>query len=150
MSLQEILTPYIQQAVQQLFDLAIDKVEFQATRRDFEGDITMVVFPLVKQLKGNPAEIGNKIGTYLTENVDLVSKFNVVQGFLNIVVDDLYYTKFFNGILPNVTFGFVTPKENDKAVMVEYSDEHTSELQSRPHLVCRLLLEKKKTKEIEA
>src|SRR5690554_264107 len=94
MSLQEILTPYIQQAVQQLFDLTIDKVEFQATRRDFEGDITMVVFPLVKQLKGNPAEIGNKIGTYLTENVDLVSKFNVVQGFLNIVVDDLYYTKF--------------------------------------------------------
>src|SRR5690554_7401058 len=139
MSLQEILTPYIQQAVQQLFDLAIDKVEFQATRRDFEGDITMVVFPLVKQLKGNPAEIGNKIGTYLTENVDLVSKFNVVQGFLNIVVDDSYYTKFFNGILPNVTFGFVTPKENDKAVMVEYSSPNTNKPLHLGHIRNNLL-----------
>src|SRR5690606_3706469 len=112
MSLQEILTPYIQQAVQQLFDLTIDKVEFQATRRDVEGDGTMVVFPLVKQLKGNPVEIGTKIGTFLTENVDLVSKFNVVQGFLNIVIDDKYYTQFFNGILNDATFGFSTQKEN--------------------------------------
>src|SRR5690554_1976870 len=139
MSLQEILTPYIQQAVQQLFDLTIDKVEFQATRRDFEGDITMVVFPLVKQLKGNPAEIENKIGTYLTENVDFVSKFNVVQGFLNIVVDDSYYTKFFNGILPNVTFGFVTPKENDKAVMVEYSSPNTNKPLHLGHIRNNLL-----------
>src|SRR5690554_594481 len=139
MSLQEILTPYIQQAVQQLFDLTIDKVEFQATRRDFEGDITMVVFPLVKQLKGNPAEIGNKIGTYLTENVDLVSKFNVVQGFLNLVIDDSYYTKFFNGILPNVTFGFVTPKEGAKAVMVEYSSPNTNKPLHLGHIRNNLL-----------
>lgn len=126
MSLQEILTPYIQQAVQQLFDLTIDKVEFQATRRDFEGDVTMVVFPLVKQLKGNPVEIGTKIGTFLTENVDLVSKFNVVQGFLNIVIDDKYYTQFFNGILNDATFGFSTQKENEKAVMVEYASPNTN------------------------
>src|SRR5690606_5689824 len=139
MSLQEILTPYIQQAVQQLFDLTIDKVEFQATRRDFEGDITMVVFPLVKQLKGNPAEIGNKIGTYLTENVDLVSKFNVVQGFLNIVVDDSYYTKFFNKILANKTFGFVIPKEDDKAVMVEYSSPNTNKPLHLGHIRNNLL-----------
>ncbi len=126
MSLQEILTPYIQQAVQQLFDLTIDKVEFQATRRDFEGDVTMVVFPLVKQLKGNPVEIGTKIGTFLTENVDLVSKFNVVQGFLNIVIDDKYYTQFFNGILNDAIFGFSTQKENEKAVMVEYASPNTN------------------------
>lgn len=126
MSLQEILTPYIQQAVQQLFDLTIDKVEFQATRRDFEGDVTMVVFPLVKQLKGNPVEIGTKIGTFLTENVDLVSKFNVVQGFLNIVIDDKYYTQFFNGILNDTIFGFSTQKENEKAVMVEYASPNTN------------------------
>src|SRR5690606_22531061 len=126
MSLQEILTPYIQQAVQQLFDLTIDKVEFHATRRDFEGDVTMVVFPLVKQLKGNPVEIGTKIGTFLTENVDLVSKFNVVQGFLNIVIDDKYYTQFFNGILNDAIFGFSTQKENEKAVMVEYASPNTN------------------------
>ena len=139
MSLQQILTPYIQQAVQQLFDLAIDKVEFQATRRDFEGDITMVVFPLVKQLKGNPVEIGTKIGAYLTENVSLVAKFNVVQGFLNIVIDDSYYAQFFSEIYPNTTFGFVTPQENDPAVMVEYSSPNTNKPLHLGHIRNNLL-----------
>lgn len=126
MSLQEILTPYIQQAVQQLFDLTIDRVEFQATRRDFEGDVTMVVFPLVKQLKGNPAEIGTKIGAYLVENVDLVTKFNVVQGFLNIVVSDSYYSQFFNSILDNKTYGYKSTSADAKAVMVEYASPNTN------------------------
>ncbi|HLW63246.1 MAG TPA: arginine--tRNA ligase, partial [Flavobacterium sp.] len=139
MSLQKILTPYIQQAVQQLFDLPIDKVEFQATRRDFEGDITMVVFPLVKQLKGNPVEIGTKIGAYLTENVNLVAKFNVVQGFLNIVIDDSYYTQFFSEMYPNTTFGFVTPQENDPAVMVEYSSPNTNKPLHLGHIRNNLL-----------
>ena len=126
MSLQEILTPYIKQAVQQLFDLTIDRVEFQATRRDFEGDVTMVVFPLVKQLKGNPAEIGTKIGAYLVENVDLVTKFNVVQGFLNIVISDSYYSQFFNSILDNKTYGYQSTSADAKAVMVEYASPNTN------------------------
>ncbi|KAA5538415.1 arginine--tRNA ligase [Paenimyroides baculatum] len=126
MSLQEILTPYIKQAVQQLFDLTIDRVEFQATRRDFEGDVTMVVFPLVKQLKGNPAEIGNKIGEYLVENVDLVTKFNVVQGFLNIVISDSYYSQFFNSILDNKSYGYQSTNTHAKAVMVEYASPNTN------------------------
>ncbi len=126
MSLQEILTPYIKQAVQQLFDLTIDRVEFQATRRDFEGDVTMVVFPLVKQLKGNPAEIGTKIGAYLVENVDLVTKFNVVQGFLNIVISDSYYSQFFNSILDNKTYGYKSTSADAKAVMVEYASPNTN------------------------
>lgn len=126
MSLQEILTPYIKQAVQQLFDLTIDRVEFQATRRDFEGDVTMVVFPLVKQLKGNPAEIGNKIGEYLVENVDLVTKFNVVQGFLNIVISDSYYSQFFNSILDNKSYGYQQTNADAKAVTVEYASPNTN------------------------
>ena len=139
MSLQNILTPYIQEAVQNVFDLSIDKVEFQATRKDFEGDITMVVFPLVKQLKGNPVEIGTKIGDYLVENVSLVSKFNVVQGFLNIVIDDSYYTDFFNSILANETFGYVAPKEGDKAIMVEYSSPNTNKPLHLGHIRNNLL-----------
>ena len=139
MSLQNILTPYIQEAVQKVFDLSIDKVEFQATRKDFEGDITMVVFPLVKQLKGNPVEIGTKIGDYLVENVSMVSKFNVVQGFLNIVIDDSYYTSFFNSILGNETFGYVAPKEGDKAIMVEYSSPNTNKPLHLGHIRNNLL-----------
>lgn len=126
MSLQEILTPYIQEGVQQLFGLSIDRVEFQATRKDFEGDVTMVVFPLVKQLKGNPVAIGTQIGEYLVANVEMVSKFNVVQGFLNIVINDTYYTQFFADILENKTFGYKATDASAIAVMVEYASPNTN------------------------
>ena len=126
MSLQEILIPSIKKAVQELFDVTVEKVEFQATRKDFEGDITVVIFPLLKLIKGNPVEIGTKIGTYLTENIAEVIKFNVVQGFLNIVISDNFYIDFFNGIYSNKTFGFVPQSEDEKAVMVEYSSPNTN------------------------
>ena len=126
MTLQETLSIHIQKAVQSLFDLSLDKVEFQATRKDFEGDVTMVVFPLVKQLKGNPVEIGTKIGTYLVENVAEVARFNVVGGFLNIVITDAFYVDFFNSIQKTEKYGFVAPKEGEKAIMVEYSSPNTN------------------------
>ncbi len=126
MSLQEILIPSITKAVQELFDVSIDKIEFQATRKDFEGDITMVIFPLLKVIKGNPADIGTKIGTYLVKNVDLVEKCNVVAGFLNILISDAYYVNFFSKIATDTTFGFVTPSENESAMMVEYSSPNTN------------------------
>ena len=126
MSLSNILTPSIEKAVQTLFDVIIDKVEFQTTRKEFEGDITMVIFPLLKLVKSNPVELGNKIGNYLVENVPEVARFNVVSGFLNIVIADSYYLNFFNGIKNIEKFGFVTPSANDKAVMVEYSSPNTN------------------------
>jgi len=126
MKLSQILTLPIQIAVQQLFDITIDRVEFQITRKEFEGDITMVIFPLLKVIKGNPIEIGSKIGDYLVENVDEVIRFNVVSGFLNIVVSDDYYLTFFNEIKDNKSFGFVAVSPNDNAVMVEYSSPNTN------------------------
>jgi arginyl-tRNA synthetase len=126
MSLQEILKPCIKEAIQTIFETEIEKIEFQATRKDFEGDITMVIFPLLKVIKGNPVEIGTKIGNYLVENVTEVEKFNVVAGFLNIVISDNYYIKFFNGIKSDEQFGFVTALTNKKAVMVEYSSPNTN------------------------
>jgi len=126
MSLQQILTPSIKTAIQNLFEIAVDKIEFQATRKEFEGDITMVIFPLVKIMKSNPVELGNKIGNYLVENVVEVSGFNVVSGFLNIVISDAYYLNFFNGIKDKEQYGFVTPNPEDKAVMVEYSSPNTN------------------------
>lgn len=124
MSLQQILTPQIKQAVQSLFDLTIERVEFQATRRDFEGDITFVIFPLVKLVKGNPVEIGNKIGEYLVENTQEVVRYNVVSGFLNIVISDEYYLNFFNQIKDNTTFGYIP--EGKEAMMVEYASPNTN------------------------
>ncbi|AWK02920.1 arginine--tRNA ligase [Flavobacterium crocinum] len=126
MSLSQILTPSIQKAIQSLFDVTVDKIEFQATRKEFEGDITMVIFPLLKLVKSNPAELGNKIGNYLVENVSEVARFNVVSGFLNIVISDSYYVNFFNGIKDSKQFGFVQPNPAEKAIMVEYSSPNTN------------------------
>lgn len=126
MTLQQILTPSIEKAVKALFDVTIDKVEFQTTRKEFEGDITMVIFPLLKVVKSNPVELGNKIGAYLVENLVEVNRFNVVSGFLNIVISDDYYLDFFGEIKDNVKFGFVMPSPNEKAVMVEYSSPNTN------------------------
>ncbi len=126
MSLQQILTPSIKQAIQNLFEVTVDKIEFQATRKEFEGDVTMVIFPLLKVIKSNPVELGNKIGNYLVENIAEVSRFNVVSGFLNIVISDGYYLNFFNEIKDDSKFGFVTPSPEDKAVMVEYSSPNTN------------------------
>ena len=139
MTLHQTLTVHIQKAVLELFNIAIEKVEFQATRKDFEGDVTMVVFPLVKVLKGNPVEIGNQIGNYLVTNIDEVAKFNVVGGFLNIVISDAYYVAFFNSIKNNQTFGFVAPLEDEKAVMVEYSSPNTNKPLHLGHIRNNLL-----------
>jgi arginyl-tRNA synthetase len=126
MSLSQILTPSIQKSIQALFDVTVDKIEFQTTRKEFEGDITMVIFPLLKMTKSNPAELGNKIGNYLVENVTEVARFNVVSGFLNIVISDSYYLNFFNEIKDNLKFGYVAPNPNEKAIMVEYSSPNTN------------------------
>ncbi len=125
MSLSELLKPHIQHAVQSLFGVELEKVEFQETRKDFEGDITLVVFPLLKLIKGNPVQIGTDIGNYLVTNVDIVSKFNVVQGFLNIVIDDAYYLKSFGDIFQKENYGLATATE-EKAVMVEYASPNTN------------------------
>ncbi len=126
MTLSQILTPSIEKAVHTLFDVTLDKVEFQSTRKEFEGDITMVIFPLLKVIKSNPVELGNKIGNYLVENIAEVSRFNVVSGFLNIVISDEYYLNFFNEIRKQEKYGFVTPSPEDKAIMVEYSSPNTN------------------------
>ena len=139
MTLHHTLTIHIQKAVQELFDIAIDSFEFQATRKDFEGDITVVVFPLVKMVKGNPVEIGTQIGNYLVTNAAEVAKFNVVGGFLNLVISDAYYVAFFNSIKDNDTFGFVAPNENEKAIMVEYSSPNTNKPLHLGHIRNNLL-----------
>ncbi len=126
MKLTQILTTHIQKAIQELFEISIEKVEFQVTRKEFEGDITMVIFPLLKVIKGNPIDLGTKIGEYLVHNVDEVVRFNVVSGFLNLVISDSYYIQFFTSIKDDTQFGFVSPSSTTKAVMVEYSSPNTN------------------------
>src|SRR6056297_47246 len=138
MSLQNDLTQKVIEAVKQLYEVELPTVEFQPTRKDFEGDITVVVFPMLRQIKGNPVQIGTKIGEYLVANVEEVAKCNVVQGFLNIVVEDSYYLNFFNSISSETNFGYVK-SQSDDAVMVEYSSPNTNKPLHLGHIRNNLL-----------
>lgn len=134
MSLHTILQPNIQKAISIIYGIDVENVEFQSTRKDFEGDVTVVIFPFLKLIKGNPLAIGNEIGAYLSDNVPEVQKFNVVAGFLNIVIADQYYINFFNTIKNKENFGFVLPNEDEKEVMVEFASPNTNKPLHLGHL----------------
>ncbi|TXE09866.1 arginine--tRNA ligase [Seonamhaeicola algicola] len=139
MNLQETLFNQVKQAVLASYNVEIETVEFQATRKEFAGDITVVVFPMLKFVKGNPVQIGETIGAYLVDNVEDVKAFNVVKGFLNIEISDSFYLNFFNDIKNNTTYGFVQSKANNKAVMVEYSSPNTNKPLHLGHIRNNLL-----------
>jgi len=124
MTLQQTLSKNIKEAAQQLYNVSLDSVEFQATRKDFEGDMTIVVFSMLRKIKGNPLQIGNAIGDYLVNHVEEVFKFNVVKGFLNLVLSDAYYLDFFSSVNSFSSFGF--QPAGQEAVMVEYSSPNTN------------------------
>ncbi len=139
MTFEQKLHNNIKEAFKQIFDFEIDKAELQATRKDFEGDITLVVFPFVKQLRKNPKEVAEKIGVYLKENVSEIKDYNVVGGFLNLLIDDSYYVNFLKDIYTDKSYG-LTPKDTSKkALMVEYSSPNTNKPLHLGHIRNNLL-----------
>ena len=124
MNLQNTLSEKVKQAISQLYNTSLQSVEFQSTRKEFEGDITVVVFPMLRVVKGNPVQIGEAIGEYLVANVDVVIRFNVVKGFLNLVFSDTYFVDFFNSVSDFSNFGKQTG--TNETYMVEYSSPNTN------------------------
>jgi arginyl-tRNA synthetase len=138
MQIQRVLENKVKEAVKSIFGVDLPTVEFQPTRKDFEGDITAVIFPMLRFVKGNPEGIGNQIGEYLQEQLDEVSGFNVVKGFLNIGISDVFYLDFFSSIKATNDFGYVTHVGED-AVMVEYSSPNTNKPLHLGHIRNNLL-----------
>lgn len=126
MTLQETLSTHVKNAVRSIFKADLESVEFQATRKEFPGDITVVVFPMLRVVKGNPVQIGEQIGAYLESHVEEIKAFNVVKGFLNLEINDSFYLKQFESIKNEDTYGFVPLSNNNNAVMVEYSSPNTN------------------------
>jgi len=126
MNIQNTIETKVKEGFLALYTVEIPSVEFQATRKEFEGDITVVVFPMLRYKKGNPVQIGEDLGKYLVTNVKEITNYNVVKGFLNLVIEDSVYTKFFNAAYANADFGFITPRVDEKAIMVEYSSPNTN------------------------
>jgi len=112
-------------------------VEFQATRKDFEGDITLVIFAMLKVIKGSPEAIGNQIGAHLVAHVPEVSAYNVVKGFLNISLNDSFYISVFQEITSARDFGVAAP--TGRALMVEYSSPNTNKPLHLGHIRNNLL-----------
>ena len=112
MDLNAILTTHVQEAVSSLKGVDIPSVELQPTRKDFTGDITLVVFPMLRYVKGNPEAIGREIGEYLKNHVTQVEDYNVIKGFLNLEISDSYYLEAFNAI-----------KNNDKVGALFFTDQ---------------------------
>ena len=139
MSLQNTLEQHVKQAVNSIYSVDLQSVEFQATRKEFAGDITVVVFPMLRVVKGNPVQIGEAIGNYLLGNVTEVEGFNVVKGFLNLEIQASYFVNYFNSIKDQETFGFVNASAENKAVMVEYSSPNTNKPLHLGHIRNNLL-----------
>ncbi|MCK5814836.1 MAG: arginine--tRNA ligase [Flavobacteriaceae bacterium] len=139
MNIQNTIANAVKEAFKSIYNTEITSVEFQATRKDFEGDITIVVFAFLRFVKGNPVEIGTKIGEYLKENVQEISDFNVVKGFLNLVISDDTFLKDFNDLYTSDEFGIVSPNPSEKSVMVEYSSPNTNKPLHLGHIRNNLL-----------
>jgi len=125
MTLHESLAQHIKQAFLTLYQTPLISVEFQSTRKDFEGDLTVVTFSMLRTVKMNPAQLGEDLGAYLCENSAEVIGYNVVKGFLNLVISDAYFMDFFQTLTSSSKFGFLEPS-GDQAVMVEYSSPNTN------------------------
>lgn len=138
-NLNDILKQHILQAVQELYNVSLENVELQQTKKEFVGDVTLVVFSLLRHIKGNPVQIGEQIGTYLKEKVgNLVTDFNVIKGFLNLVIADTYYLNFLKEIKDNPQFGLATPNSKE-AILVEYSSPNTNKPLHLGHIRNNLL-----------
>ena len=138
MNLQNSLSEQLKSAFKTLFNLQLESVEYQATRKDFEGDITVVTFPMLRLVKMNPEELGKKLGHYLVQNSEQVIGFNVLKGFLNLILSDAYYLGVFKTIQSNPNYGFKN-SENTAAVMVEYSSPNTNKPLHLGHIRNNLL-----------
>ena len=126
MNIEQHITTATIAAVKHLYDQEIpeNQVSLQDTRAEFEGQITIVVFPVVRFSKKSPEVTATELGEYLVEHIEEVTAFNVVKGFLNLTVADRYWLNLFNQDLLSPEFGSVPA--NGKKVMVEYSSPNTN------------------------
>lgn len=108
------------------FSLSVNKLEFQSTKKEFTGDITLVIFPLVKDLKISLDDIGEKIGTHLENFNDYVLNFNLVKGFLNLTISDQYFINELYRIGEIKNYGFKTRKSDSELIIVEFSSPNTN------------------------
>ncbi|WP_312742139.1 arginine--tRNA ligase [Sphingobacterium multivorum] len=138
-SIQKRLVEVTVQAVKELYnaDILETQIALQATRKEFEGQITIVTFPVTRFSKSSPEQTGKEIGAYLQQHIAEISDFNVIKGFLNIVLSDAYWITLLNQTITAKDFA-VFPA-NGKKLMVEYSSPNTNKPLHLGHIRNNLL-----------
>ena len=137
------LVDQIQQNVQKFaidqYGTQIDAVEIQPTKKDHDGDLTVVVFPLLRFVKSKPVDLADALGTYLENQIEEIKAYHVIQGFLNLIIDDVYYLRFLSDIQHPENFGIQPVTADSKKILVEYSSPNTNKPLHLGHIRNNLL-----------
>ena len=129
MSIENKIIKGVKDGIQSLYGADVDEkqIQVQQTRSEFEGQLTVVVFPFLRASKKGPEQTGQELGQYLKENLsDVVENFNVVKGFLNLVISSQSWLELLQAINADEQFGFVSATEDSPLVMIEYSSPNTN------------------------
>ena len=128
MNIEKRLIPAVVRAIQTLYgqEVAADQIQLQKTKREFEGHLTLVVFPFLRISKKKPEVTAQEIGEYLVQNESVISKFNVIKGFLNLTIASGAWIELLNIIQSQKNYGIVSATENSPLVMIEYSSPNTN------------------------
>jgi len=141
MNLETILGTVVADAIKNLYGLETEpnQIQLQKTKKEFEGDLTVVIFPFVKAARKSPEQTGQEIGEYLLQNNPVVSKYNVIKGFLNLSINTSYWLETLNAIHADTTFGTKTATDDAELMMIEYSSPNTNKPLHLGHIRNNLL-----------
>jgi arginyl-tRNA synthetase len=136
-----ILKEKIREAVKALFnnDLSSDLIQIQETRKDFKGDFTLVVFPMLRFSKNTPEKTGELIGNYLKDNFKAISGFNVIKGFLNLEISNAWWAEYFRNLALSRNYLESSTVSNPQTILVEYSSPNTNKPLHLGHIRNNLL-----------
>lgn len=141
MNIENFLKEKITSAIQVIFDFEPENnmLQFQQTRKEFEGDITFVVFPIVRNTRKSPEDTARMIGEYLIANEKIIEKFNVVKGFLNLIITISWWINNLKEAFKNERYGLKEATEDSELVMIEYSSPNTNKPLHLGHIRNNLL-----------
>ena len=126
MNIEKILYNAVRDCISGIYSEKFKDIQFQKTRNEFSGDITLVVFPILNISKKSPEETAEDIGRYLKENLDIIDDFNIVKGFLNLNVSSVFWFDEFIKVYNISNYGFTNPDKNDPVYVIEYSSPNTN------------------------
>ena len=128
MSIEEKIASSVQEGIQSLYgqEVTAQQVQLQKTKKEFEGHLTLVVFPFLKMSRKSPEQTATEIGEYLKQHCAAVADFNVIKGFLNLTISSDYWIDLLNSIHTNPTYGLTEATEASPLVMIEYSSPNTN------------------------